>query len=427
MREIFNSHPVSVLKKEISKTNIKGYSKMKKAQIVDLMMKNKERFKHIKMAKKPATPAKKPATPPKKAPPKKKKIKFNVLPKTPPKAKTPEKFASDWFEDPEYNQALLEWRQSVRDKYNVNNFYDSEPSVRSIDLIRNEAEKAVVLGFLQSMGLGGKYRSIKPKPNFDRDYPEKIKKLKAKLIKKYARKPKTPSPPKAKTPSPKKEAPKPEVKLSKNVREAPDKTYLYYDKRTKAQVDAETIEGKESGRFTSVQFYRPVRTPDTLLPNTKIRAPNKYEKDLDELIDTYREAIIKYAGEEDPDVYFPDNKSEPSKKEMADMVAELKFFKKKKQEFIRTFDKKKKDIVILEYKKEIRGKKVVYVLNSNVSVEPKYKEIKMSSIDLSELNAKRDRYPSTKIEALTREYSGNYYSQYLFKNKQDLIMTKGQR
>jgi hypothetical protein len=83
MREIFNSHPVSVLKKEISKTNIKGYSKMKKAQIVDLMMKNKERFKHIKMAKKPApaqakkpaTPAKKPATPP----PKKKKIKLNVV------------------------------------------------------------------------------------------------------------------------------------------------------------------------------------------------------------------------------------------------------------------------------------------------------------------------------------------------------------
>jgi outer membrane biosynthesis protein TonB len=99
MREIFNSHPVSVLKKEISKTNIKGYSKMKKAQIVDLMMKNKERFKHIKMAEKKApapapakkapAPAKKPATPPKKAPPKKKKIKFNVLPKTPPKPKTP--------------------------------------------------------------------------------------------------------------------------------------------------------------------------------------------------------------------------------------------------------------------------------------------------------------------------------------------------
>jgi len=53
MREIFNSHPVAVLKKEIAKTNIKGYSTMKKPQIVELMMKNKSRFSHIKMADKP--------------------------------------------------------------------------------------------------------------------------------------------------------------------------------------------------------------------------------------------------------------------------------------------------------------------------------------------------------------------------------------
>lgn len=49
MREIFLSHSVSTLKKEISKTNIKGYSTMKKAQIVDLMVKNQARFSHIKM------------------------------------------------------------------------------------------------------------------------------------------------------------------------------------------------------------------------------------------------------------------------------------------------------------------------------------------------------------------------------------------
>jgi hypothetical protein len=47
-RDILNSHSVSTLKKEISKTNVKGYSKMKKAEVVDLMMKNKERFAHIK-------------------------------------------------------------------------------------------------------------------------------------------------------------------------------------------------------------------------------------------------------------------------------------------------------------------------------------------------------------------------------------------
>lgn len=52
MKEILESHPVSVLKKEISKTNIKGYSKMKKDQVVELMMKHEDKFKHIKMAEK---------------------------------------------------------------------------------------------------------------------------------------------------------------------------------------------------------------------------------------------------------------------------------------------------------------------------------------------------------------------------------------
>ena len=47
--EILNSHPVSTLKKEISKANIKGYSKMKKPELVKLMLKNKEKFHHIKM------------------------------------------------------------------------------------------------------------------------------------------------------------------------------------------------------------------------------------------------------------------------------------------------------------------------------------------------------------------------------------------
>lgn len=48
------SHPVATLKKEISKTNVKGYSKMKKAEVVALMVKNKDRFNHIRHAKEPA-------------------------------------------------------------------------------------------------------------------------------------------------------------------------------------------------------------------------------------------------------------------------------------------------------------------------------------------------------------------------------------
>ena len=48
MKDILNSHSVTALKKEIAKTNIKGYGKMKKAEIVTLMMKHKDRFSHLK-------------------------------------------------------------------------------------------------------------------------------------------------------------------------------------------------------------------------------------------------------------------------------------------------------------------------------------------------------------------------------------------
>ena len=45
--EVLNSHAVSTLKKEISKHNIKGYSKMKKADIIKLMIQHKDKFSHI--------------------------------------------------------------------------------------------------------------------------------------------------------------------------------------------------------------------------------------------------------------------------------------------------------------------------------------------------------------------------------------------
>ena len=48
-REILNSHTAPTLRKEISKTNIKGYSTMKKEQLIDVMMKHADRFHHIKM------------------------------------------------------------------------------------------------------------------------------------------------------------------------------------------------------------------------------------------------------------------------------------------------------------------------------------------------------------------------------------------
>ena len=57
MKEIFESHSVKTLKGEISKynklTKVSGYSKMTKKELVDLMLKHKDKFKHIKMNPKP--------------------------------------------------------------------------------------------------------------------------------------------------------------------------------------------------------------------------------------------------------------------------------------------------------------------------------------------------------------------------------------
>lgn len=47
-KQILISHPIKTLKSEVSKTNIKGYSKMKKDEIIELMLKYKSRFSHIK-------------------------------------------------------------------------------------------------------------------------------------------------------------------------------------------------------------------------------------------------------------------------------------------------------------------------------------------------------------------------------------------
>ena len=77
MESILKTHSVTDLKKEISKTNIKGYSKMKKDEVIKLMLKNQERFKHIKTkevkprakpVKKEVKPVKKPEVKPVKKP-----------------------------------------------------------------------------------------------------------------------------------------------------------------------------------------------------------------------------------------------------------------------------------------------------------------------------------------------------------------------
>jgi len=69
--EILKTYSVVELKREIGKARLKNYSKLKKAEVVALMMKNKERFHHLKGkgkapkatggAKPKAKPAPKPA------------------------------------------------------------------------------------------------------------------------------------------------------------------------------------------------------------------------------------------------------------------------------------------------------------------------------------------------------------------------------
>jgi len=46
-RDILKTHSVSTLRQEIAKTNIRGYTKMKKNELIDLMMRTPHRFAHI--------------------------------------------------------------------------------------------------------------------------------------------------------------------------------------------------------------------------------------------------------------------------------------------------------------------------------------------------------------------------------------------
>ena len=83
MEEILKTYTTPELKKEISKTNLKRYSKMKKIEVINLMMKHPQKFKHIEAKKK--EPKKKETK--KKAPKKKETKKKEVKKKAPKKKK----------------------------------------------------------------------------------------------------------------------------------------------------------------------------------------------------------------------------------------------------------------------------------------------------------------------------------------------------
>jgi len=98
--DILNTHSLKTLRSEISKTNIKGYSKMKKAEVVELMLKNKDRFMHIqkKGKKEKSEPEKEQKSEPEKKP--KLKLKQKSEPEKKPKLKLKQK------SEPEKKQKL---------------------------------------------------------------------------------------------------------------------------------------------------------------------------------------------------------------------------------------------------------------------------------------------------------------------------------
>ena len=46
--EILKTYSVTELRKEVGKARMKNYSKLKKSEVIDLMLKNKEKFHHLK-------------------------------------------------------------------------------------------------------------------------------------------------------------------------------------------------------------------------------------------------------------------------------------------------------------------------------------------------------------------------------------------
>ena len=137
MKDIFESHPVLVLKKEISKTNIKGYSKMKKTQVIELMMKNKDRFSHIKMAEK------KERKKPEKKPEKKIKLK-------PEKKEVKEKDPPPPKEAPKQKKELklednVNWRITAQDA--LRSIHTKKQIIKHLD----ESQQKDIFGKYQAM------------------------------------------------------------------------------------------------------------------------------------------------------------------------------------------------------------------------------------------------------------------------------------
>ena len=147
-RQVLESHPLSHLKKEISQTNIKGYSKLKKDGIIDLMLKHKDRFHHIQMYKLPERVKKeKPKSEPK-AEPKKKVIKKKVVIKDKP-------FSADC------SNAIIQAEKIIR-------FYTKNKGIFSKEkfLIKNKVDLQNKVDTIKKILIDPKCKDIETDPPF---------------------------------------------------------------------------------------------------------------------------------------------------------------------------------------------------------------------------------------------------------------------
>ena len=150
-RQVLESHPVSHLKKEISQTNIKGYSKLKKDGIIDLMLKHKDRFHHIQMYKLPERVKKeKPKAEPK-AEPKKKVIKKKVVIKEEP-----------------YKPFSADCSNAMAQAENIIRFYTKNKGIFSKEkrLIKNKVDLQNKVDTIKKILIDPKCKDIETDPPF---------------------------------------------------------------------------------------------------------------------------------------------------------------------------------------------------------------------------------------------------------------------
>jgi hypothetical protein len=152
-KNILQSHPMRNLKKEVSKTNIKGYSKMKKEEIINLMMKYQDRFKHIKMY----VPESKKKVEPKKEEPKKEE----------PKKEEPKKEESE----PKKIYRKIKGKMvevKIEKKNLVEKVYKSDPE-KIIDMANSMMNDKLGVSFTERIRLTTKIKNFLNKNKTDLD------------------------------------------------------------------------------------------------------------------------------------------------------------------------------------------------------------------------------------------------------------------